>query len=880
MNIFYSHFAYTVAILFLVLGIYVYKVVDDQALKRIFLGLCTAIFFLLFFDGVIYSAPTKELCWKMNRFASIGYFSIPPLALHFFLRLTKRETWLKNKYLIALMYAPAVILIIRNYFNHVMVKDYVLQNGIWYAVDAVDSGFYWMYLSYVCIIAPGFISLLSWNRQSASKREKKQAQAIIYAVKLISFTVIVGKIVSPILDMNVISMPIFECMIALILMLSFWTSVVKYRLMHLTPGIAIEEILSKTKDLFLLMDLDGKINRINIHGESILNCTKGDLYGVEVSVLFPEGTAIERGHFEENCTSEMNMLRRDGSLIPMKLYFSTLSDELGDAVGYVIVGHDLTEKKLLEQEIETRQKTEAQLIASKEKYRLVVDNVNEGIIIIQDGDLKFINRRGASFLELNEHSILNMPASKVIHPDDLAWIRSHMEKNREQSNVVEKFSFRLVKPNDEVFWVENSSVWITWRGQPAILSFLSDITERKNAEAELEKYRIHLEDLVAERTERLKSVNALLQEDIQKRKQVEIELRSSEEKFREVFNNSREAILLIRPRTEEFSAKVVDMNETARLLLGDMKNENGETLLESYVPQDKKLFYRQAAIELLAGEKEIWETVVYSHSGEEIPVEINAHKFVLRDELVVLMVVRDITDRKLHEEKVLQYQEKLRSLAVEMTKVEEIERRQIATEIHDYIGQSLAVAKMKLFEVKSDLGQKSDTGGEARVTQAVELINTAIKYTRSLTFELSPPILYELGFKAAIEWLCDKMAEEHQLSIIVEDSTSSGESLGTELRVFAFKAIRELIFNVIKHADAKEVRISMKRAGDLIEISVTDDGSVFNLETTEMNLDNEMGFGLFSIKERLMQFDGNFSIESTVGTGTCVTIGIPALKNN
>lgn len=880
MNIFYSHIAYTVAILFLVLGIYVYKVVDDRALKRVFLGLCTAIFFWLFFDGVIYSAPTKEICWQMNRFASLGYFSIPPLALHFFLRLTKRESWLKNKYLVALIYAPAFVLIFRNYFDHVMVKDYVLQNGVWYAVDAVDSVYYWLYLSYVCIIAPGFISLLSWNKQSTSKREKKQAQAIIHAVKLISFTVIIGKIVSPILNISVLSMPIFECLIAFMLMASFWISVVKYRLMHLTPGIAIEEILSKTKDLFLLMDLEGKINRINDHGESILNCTKGDLYGVDISALFPEGVTVERKHFENNWTSEMNMLRRDGSLIPMKLYFSTLSDELGDAVGYVIVGHDLTETKLLEQEIETRQKTEAQLIASKEKYRLVVDNVNEGIIIIQDGDLKFINRRGASFLEMNESVLLNMPASKVIHPDDLAWIRTHMEKNRAQSNIVDKFNFRLVKPNGEVFWVENSSVWITWRGKPAILSFLSDITERKNAEAELEKYRMHLEELVAERTERLKSVNALLQEDIQKRKQIEIELRSSEEKFREVFNNSREAILLIRPRTEAFSAKVIDMNETARRLLGDMKDENGDTLLESYVPQDKKLFYRQAAIDLLAGDREIWETVVYSHAGEEIPVEINAHKFVLRDELVVLMVVRDITDRKLHEEKVHQYQEKLRSLAVEMTKVEEIERRQIATEIHDYIGQSLAVAKMKLFEVKSELDQSMDTSSDARVTQAVDLINTAIKYTRSLTFELSPPILYELGFKAAVEWLCDKMAEEHALGIMVEDATASGESLGTELRVFAFKAIRELIFNVVKHANATQVRVSMKRVDDLIEISVTDDGQGFNLETTELNLDKEMGFGLFSIKERLMQFDGKFSIESNEGKGTCVTIGIPALKNN
>ena len=105
----------------------------------------------------------------------------------------------------------------------------------------------------------------------------------------------------------------------------------------------------------------------------------------------------------------------------------------------------------------------------------------------------------------------------------------------------------FIEPDYMKVWVENSSVWISWMGEPAILSFLSDITERKAAEAELESYRVHLEELVEERTEKLNAVNALLQEDIQMRKQTELELRSSEEKFREVFNNSREAILLIRP---------------------------------------------------------------------------------------------------------------------------------------------------------------------------------------------------------------------------------------------------------------------------------------------------------------------------------------------
>lgn len=875
MDIFYSNVAYVVAVLFISLGAYVYKVVEDVPLKRVFLGLCAAIFTWLFFDGIIYNAHTIEMCWKMNRFASIGYFLIPPLTLHFFLRLTKRDSWLSNRFYLVLMYVPALILIVYNYFDHVMVKDYIKFNQIWYAVDATDSPLYWFYMAYCCMIIPGAIGLVQWRRETKSKREQKQATAMINAVIIIFLIVVISKVISPVLGIQILSMPIFESIIAMILMVAFWVSVVKLRLMRLTPSIAVEEILSKTKDLFILLELDLTIKRINAYSETLLNASAENLVGKGIHTLFCEESSPIQGYFEKSYSGTFNLRRLDGTTFAAMLYFSTLSDIYGESVGYAIVGHDLTETQLLEQEILIREQTEKQLLESKKKYKLVINNVNEGIVVIQNGLIKFTNPRAASFVNVSEDALINMPASVFIHPDDLEWIRVHIENHLTQNNIVERFIFRVKMPDETIFWIENSSVWVNWGDEPAILCFLSDVTDRKKVEDELEQHRLHLEVLVSERTEKLIAVNQLLQEDIQKRQAIEIELRSSEEKFREVFNNSRESILLIRPKSKAFSAQVIEMNDTARNLLGAVKNEKGEILLENYVPAEEKLFYRQAAIDLLAGKKDIWETLVYNSSGALIPVEINARQFLLRGEVVVLMVVRDITDRKENERQVQRYQEKLRSLATEITKVEEIERRQIATEIHDYIGQSLAVAKMRIHDVKNVLGQMENARGEDQVLQVLELINTAIKHTRSLTFELSSPILYELGFVAAVEWLSDKMSEEHHLDIRVKSTLLNEENLNIEMKVFAFKAVRELLFNIVKHAQAENVLIEINKDEHMLMVTVKDNGIGFDRKTNEMNENKEKGFGIFSIRERLMQFEGQFIIDSEIGVGTSVTIGLP-----
>jgi signal transduction histidine kinase len=154
------------------------------------------------------------------------------------------------------------------------------------------------------------------------------------------------------------------------------------------------------------------------------------------------------------------------------------------------------------------------------------------------------------------------------------------------------------------------------------------------------------------------------------------------------------------------------------------------------------------------------------------------------------------------------------------------------------------------------------------------LIEESIRYTRSLVFELSPPILYELGFEPAMEWLAEHMEQQYGLAVTVEDDENP-KPLGNEARALLFRAVRELLFNVLKHSQASGARVCMRRTGEHLEVIVEDNGVGFTPDKPDGSSAKIAGFGLFSIRERLNYFGGRMEINSTPGEVTRVILSLP-----
>jgi PAS domain S-box-containing protein len=253
-------------------------------------------------------------------------------------------------------------------------------------------------------------------------------------------------------------------------------------------------------------------------------------------------------------------------------------------------------------------------------------------------------------------------------------------------------------------------------------------------------------------------------------------------------------------------------------------------------------------------------TVIYDDEGKIIAVE---------------GIARDCTERKKMEEEILKYQEQLRSLASELALTEERQRRRMAVDLHDHIGQALTVAKMKLEAMR----RKTTSPALVNSLREIEtLTEQTIQDTRSLIFDLSPPVLYELGFKAAVEWLGEQIQQKHGILIIIEDDRQP-IPIDENTQVVLFQAVRELLFNIVKHAQVRNAQISFKKHGDNIQIKVIDKGVGFNPQEVYSRVNKTGGFGLFSIRERLHHLGCKMEVKSEPGHGTEVTLFAP-LKFN
>ncbi len=235
--------------------------------------------------------------------------------------------------------------------------------------------------------------------------------------------------------------------------------------------------------------------------------------------------------------------------------------------------------------------------------------------------------------------------------------------------------------------------------------------------------------------------------------------------------------------------------------------------------------------------------------------------------------LREISEKR--EEDALRYQSQLRSLSSELSLTEERERRRIASDLHDRIGHALANASMKLRQVKGAVAAEK---ASRYIDEIHSLIDQSIADTQTLTFELSPPILYDLGLEAALDWLTEQTQKQHEVQVeFIDDFTY--KSIDESLRILLFQATRELLHNVVKHARATRVRVSISKEtksgeAEFVRIFISDNGVGFAATRNEKDI-KKGGFGIFSIQERLKHQGGRLEIESDPETGSTVTIISP-----
>jgi PAS domain S-box-containing protein len=510
----------------------------------------------------------------------------------------------------------------------------------------------------------------------------------------------------------------------------------------------------------------------------------------------------------------------DWSLVPIK-------EQDGVVSGLVLTLADATERK----------QAEEALRESEEKFRSLAEQSPNMIFINKRGRIVYVNNKCEEVIGYKREELCseNFDFRSLIAPESLDLIKEKFAQHL-RGQEVQPYDYSIIKKNGERIEAINASKLIQYEGQTAILGIVTDITGRKRAEQAL---------------------------------------RESEERLKILFESAPDAIYLA-----DSEGRFVDGNRAAENLIGYAREDIiGKKVADVDLLSAEQLSRAQTNLKkVITGELSgPNEYTVKRRDGTYVSIEVRNFPVKIGGKILSLGIARDITEHKRTEQELLEHQAKLKSLASQLSLTEERERHRLATDLHDQISQSLVISKIKLDQLRRSSG--SDELDEP-LDDISNCLGRVIDDTRALTFDLSYPILYELGFEAAVcEWLIEQIQEKHRIKTEFKDD-GLVKPLDDDICVLLFRNVRELLINVVKHAQASKVRVSIRKVNDNVQVSVEDDGIGFDPHEVTKKATKRAEFGLFSIRERLEQLGGIIVIESEPGSGSKITMKAPLKYDN
>jgi PAS domain S-box-containing protein len=340
------------------------------------------------------------------------------------------------------------------------------------------------------------------------------------------------------------------------------------------------------------------------------------------------------------------------------------------------------------------------------------------------------------------------------------------------------------------------------------------------------------------------------------------------ERYRILATQTRDIILFVR----EGDGRILEANAAAEEAYGYTRAELLTlTIHDLRARRDDGLIADQIRAAGRGGIR--FETLHVRSDGSPFPVEVSSQASEGEGHDRILMsIIRDVTNRKRVEHELEEHRARLRELAERLSSAADSERRRLATEVHDRVSQPLAAAKMRLELIRH---KQPDLGDREEFSEALLLLGEAIRESRAVTSEMRPPLLYDVGLRAALEWLADEQSShglEVELQCVVEDVEDE------DVKTFVFRTARELLTNVSKHAATGRATLSLREAGDDLELVVKDNGEGFDTASLEQPSGDGRGFGLFSIMEQADYLRARVDVHSQVGSGTTTIVRVSRQK--
>lgn len=359
------------------------------------------------------------------------------------------------------------------------------------------------------------------------------------------------------------------------------------------------------------------------------------------------------------------------------------------------------------------------------------------------------------------------------------------------------------------------------------------------------------------------------------------ERREAQRRFRRLLESAPDAMILV-----DGSGRIVLVNAHAERTFGYGPDQLLGQPITTLVPpalhdiarRALDAFFREPRL-LPLGIDPGREVVGRHHRGHDVPLQIALSPLETPGGVLAVAAIRDLTERKAADRQREHLYEELRRsrgrLAVLSTRLlatQESERRAIARELHDEIGQALTAVSVNLQRLRT----AADDGDRAEIVgESITITQETLRQVRDLSLDLRPSLLDDLGLGPALRWYAERQAQRCGFAVALADEIGDVR-YPAPVETTCFRVAQEAITNVARHAGAHTVRVGIRREGDELHLVVEDDGVGFDVEAARDRATRGQSLGLLGMEERATLAGGRIDIASQAGTGTRVLVRLPA----
>jgi len=598
---------------------------------------------------------------------------------------------------------------------------------------------------------------------------------------------------------------------------ALWASEEKYRALVESAGEAISTI-----------DRNGKFLFMNTTAAERLGGRPADFVGKTMWDLFPKEMAdrqfeivkrvMESG--EESVADTITAIRGEPRWYSVGV--TPLRDESGETTSAIVLARDIT----------YRQRTEEALRQSELLYRTTIEAISEPIHVV-DADLRM--------------TLVNTVFSNWCKELDLA-------PPEIGASLFDAFGFLTPKVRDEYRRVFDTA-------QPLVTD---------------ESTTIHGQEIITE-TQKIPIMEGdqvvrvlTVVRNVTEQRKAQQTLRASEERYRQLVEQSPDAVVVA------VDGKVAFANAAAATMVCAPKAEDlvGRTMGSSVHPEDRELALARLD-QVFQRKKKTPPTEfrLLRRDGTCLEAEASGTPVTYRRRPAVHLVIRDIRERKQALRELERSHAQLRELGARLAEATEAERRRLARELHDRVGQGLTALGINLNFVKNKLPPDPPDNVAERLDAALQLAEETGESIRNVMTDLRPPVLDDYGLAAALRWYAGQLSRRVDVAVVVQ-AEDLNPRLPQEAETALFRVAQEACNNALKHACAKTVTFTLSQEEDTVRLIVADNGKGFDVAATRRP-DAPPRWGLLTMRERARAVGGRARVGSAKGKGTRVTIEVP-----